>query len=460
MSTKLAIRIVLVSSLLGVYLATLAPGLTWANQGADGGDLIAAAATNGVAHPSGYPTYLMLARLFQFIPVGALALRTNLMSAVFAACAALVVYEIVINATRNPMASFASAYAFGLAPLFWSQAVITEVYTLHILFIAVLLLLSTHDSQRFLFGLIFGLGMGNHVTTIFLLPLLFHKEKKILLQRLAGIALGLTVYLSLPLRALSRPPVNWGNPVTLENFLWLVSGKLYQGQLFALTPAEVWERVQSAAALFLDQFGIVGLLIGFIGLVVYYVPTRLNRSLLWIALASVLFPLAYDTRDSFLYLLPAFLCFAIWIGAGLANLMDSAAPRARSALALIFLALTLIRAGGHWSQVDASRDARAENFGAEIMANIPENAILFTKGDQATLTLWYFHYALKQRPDTALIATDLLQNEWYQETIRNNYPSLKLPDGFFMFPAVIVAHNPDRTICYVERDLGVRCEKP
>ena len=51
---------------MAVYLASLAPGLTWANFGADGGDLIAAAATGGVAHPTGYPFYLLLARLFQF----------------------------------------------------------------------------------------------------------------------------------------------------------------------------------------------------------------------------------------------------------------------------------------------------------------------------------------------------------------------------------------------------------
>jgi len=44
-----------------VYGCTLAPGLTWANGGTDGGDLITAAATHRVAHTSGYPLYLLLA---------------------------------------------------------------------------------------------------------------------------------------------------------------------------------------------------------------------------------------------------------------------------------------------------------------------------------------------------------------------------------------------------------------
>ncbi len=52
--------VVLFLSLLTVYGMTLAPGLTWANSGADGGDLITAAATGGVPHPTGYPVYLLL----------------------------------------------------------------------------------------------------------------------------------------------------------------------------------------------------------------------------------------------------------------------------------------------------------------------------------------------------------------------------------------------------------------
>jgi len=62
-----------VISLLGIYLITLATGLTWANGGSDGGDLIAASITGGVAHPTGHPLYLFVARLFQYIPIGTLA---------------------------------------------------------------------------------------------------------------------------------------------------------------------------------------------------------------------------------------------------------------------------------------------------------------------------------------------------------------------------------------------------
>src|SRR5688572_12699306 len=135
---RVASPLLLVCSLTAMYLRTLAPGLTWASGSTDGGDLIAAAATGGIAHPTGYPLYLLLARLFQFLPLDSLAFRTNLMSAVAAVLASLLIYHILTRSQQNSsgvpgsawLSGLAAAFAFGLAPLVWSQAVVTEVYTL------------------------------------------------------------------------------------------------------------------------------------------------------------------------------------------------------------------------------------------------------------------------------------------------------------------------------------------
>ena len=85
-----------------VYLATLAPTITWRNDGMDGGDLISAAYTLGIPHPTGYPTYVLLARLFSFLPWGDVAYRVNLMSAVFASLTVLLVYAIVLHLQAPP----------------------------------------------------------------------------------------------------------------------------------------------------------------------------------------------------------------------------------------------------------------------------------------------------------------------------------------------------------------------
>src|SRR3989442_263867 len=122
------------------YLGTLGPSITWANSGADSGDLVTAGATLGVAHPTGYPTYLILAHLFQLLPVGDLAFRTNLLSVAAAASAALCVYAIVRkllaqSGLRASLAAALAALGLGLSPVFWSQAVVAEVHSLNALFV-------------------------------------------------------------------------------------------------------------------------------------------------------------------------------------------------------------------------------------------------------------------------------------------------------------------------------------
>ena len=83
-------------SLFVIYLRTLAPGLTWANDGSDGGDLIAAAATGGVAHPTGYPLYLLLARIsFNSCPSVPWRFGRNLLSALATVAVSVLVYLLV-----------------------------------------------------------------------------------------------------------------------------------------------------------------------------------------------------------------------------------------------------------------------------------------------------------------------------------------------------------------------------
>ena len=122
-----------------LYLYTLAPGLTWAFDGADGGDPATAAATGGVRHPSGYPTYLLLASLFLKLPFGSLAYRTNLLSCVCTVAAAVVIYKIVRSIDHSMFSAAIAALAFGTFPLVWSQAILTEVNALNALFAALLL---------------------------------------------------------------------------------------------------------------------------------------------------------------------------------------------------------------------------------------------------------------------------------------------------------------------------------
>jgi hypothetical protein len=497
-------HIVLAVSLFSLYLATLAPGLTWANDGRDGGDLITAAATNGVAHPTGYPLYLLLARLFQCLPIGSLAFRTNLMSALLTALAAgllsHLVTHCVASSTLTPgwPAGVAAGLAFGASPVIWSQAVITEVYALQALLILCILLLyrapasssgKERSHQNRWRALILGLALGNHLTTLLFVPVAvllgampgsseggdtfvprswklhdLRLDWRALVQQLAWFGLGLSIYLILPLRAGSSPPVNWGNAMTWPRFWWLVSGQLYQDYLRFFDLAGLWERIQAAAALLLQQFGTPGLLFGLLGLVVFGSRSRLYILTTWTAASSLVFALLYGSQDAYVYLIPVLISFSIWIGSGLAGLVSGLSRRSSRlalSLAVLLVVYFVARPALSWNEVDASEDLRAESFGREVLAAAPENAMIFAKGDEAVFTLWYFHFALGQRPDLVVVANDLLHFDWYQETLRSTYPALVLP-GPFPWPETLAFANPSRTACSAqyEDETKLQCVAP
>ncbi|MCB8944128.1 MAG: DUF2723 domain-containing protein [Ardenticatenaceae bacterium] len=224
-------------SALLIYLLTLAPDLTWANFGTDGGELITAAVTLGIPHPPGYPTYVLLGKLISLIPLGTVAYRFNLFSAVCTATAAGFVTAIVAQGIRGRW-QVAGAVSAGLclafAPLVWGQAVITEVYGLNLLLVAALIWALWGKRPSPLTGLLFGLAITTHLTSLLLLPLLLTLTPRHQYFRLAqGITIGLLPLLTLPLLAHSGSPIIWGQPDTASGWWWLISGSLYRYNLLS-----------------------------------------------------------------------------------------------------------------------------------------------------------------------------------------------------------------------------------
>ena len=159
----------------------------------------------GIAHPTGYPLYTILGKLFTFLPVGDVAYRVNLMSAVFGAATVALVYNLIIQVAASGGARLGErlhlplpiqaagpswplhlggvigAALFAVSPVFWQQATIAEVYTLNAFFVALILLLALtlpaatpEAKQRRILWLAFvtGLSLTHHRTMLLLLPAL------------------------------------------------------------------------------------------------------------------------------------------------------------------------------------------------------------------------------------------------------------------------------------------------
>ena len=252
-----------------LYARTLAPGLTWAHHAADGGDLLAAALTRGVPHPSGYPLYQLLLRAAIEVCPGEPARAGNWLSALCAAIAVALFADLagrmlvrVGSGAASPswsgLAALAAALTWAASPTFWGQAVVTEVYTLNALAVVALLWLfwrwreAIDAGERggpWLVGAgaALGLGLGNHLTLLLMLPgaavwlwtgrrAAGRPQVRELLAALFAAAVGLTVYAYLPLVAAANPPVNWGDPRTPAQIWALVSGRRVPRPAFRPAP--------------------------------------------------------------------------------------------------------------------------------------------------------------------------------------------------------------------------------
>ena len=443
-----------------VYLRTMAPTITWRHYGADGGDLIAAVATQGVPHPTGYPTYTLLGQLFLLLPWGDPAYRLNLMSAVFAALAVGLLYLILLSTfrlfrhqrleLRDRLVAAAAALAFALSPLFWSQALITEVYTLNAFFIALVVYLALRWMEEprprtlAAAALACGLGAGNHVTILFLVPalafLLVPRRRhlpasagRVFLTALPFL-IGLGVYAYLPLAAAHHPPVNWGDPSSWRGFLWTVSGRLYRDYFLGLPLRHLPARFAAWAGLLVRQFGWWGFLLGLVGCWSLWERARglaLFSSALFLGYSA--YAVAYDTADSQVNLIPALFFFALWLGWGLVYVlaeirrMTSPASRWSRALTLaLVLLIPLLSLVIHAPDMDVSADTEARDYGLAVLDALQPRAILVAETDRHTFTLWYMRYAERRRPDVAVFDANLLNLAWYRANAAHVHPGVDL----------------------------------
>ena len=487
-----------------LYLATLAPSITWQNQGADSGELATAVAVGGVPHPPGFPTYILLGKAFQLlVPIEDIAYRLNVMSAVFGAItvgltflltrtvlliaqdAALPRSEIIRSGT-----AFLAATALATGPLLWSQATLAEVYTLNAALFALILFLalewwrhrptqgvSLRSGRRLLLAAFFlGLGLGNHPTLAVLLAI---GVPTLLFTRLlrphdwgwlgAALASGLLVYLYLPLAATGAPPVNWGQPSSLSGFAWTVSGAPYRRYFLSLPLSELPTRLVDWGDLLFQQYNLLGVLVGVLG--TWHLWERARGLFLLSAGFIVLlggYSVLYLSRDSFLYLIPAALVFALWMGVGagwllslpgLGHLPSRLFSQARIQailLAGLVALVPLLTLGLNIRGMNLSSDAEATQFADYVVQNVPPGSLVLTpsdqpKADQHLFALWYKVYAQDEGQEIVPVASPMLVYDWYWETLRANHPQAVPPLGTIQrdVPRLIqlISYNlPDRSV--------------
>ena len=396
-----------------LYLRTLAPTVLYYDLPdlRDSATLQAKASVLGIPDYTGYPTWVMLGKLFTFLPFGDAAYRVNLSSAVYAALAVLLVYAVGVVLTGRAVASASGALAFAVGSLYWSQAVIAEVYSLNALFVSLVIfvLLLWRESRRdrwlLLAAFLCGLSLTHHITSGLLVPagLLFVllvdrgklRDAGLVLKSAGLFLLGLLPYAYIPVRAsMDYLPDGWvwGQPLVREyppntpyGFYNLVSGGMWKERMWAFGVEELPGRF----ALYLHylygeagQFGVVLLLVAWGGFLYLAFRDRAAAALLGVLFLGWLFhALEYNIEDIYYYFIPTYLILAVLVAVGLDGLLTAAGNVAQgsppwvraailAAISVVALVLPLLGVGETYRQVDRSGDYH----GREIVEAVAEKA--------------------------------------------------------------------------------------
>jgi tetratricopeptide (TPR) repeat protein len=183
----------------GVYFYTLAPTLTLE----DSGELAVASDYLGVPHPPGYPIWTLMTWFFQWVfhwvtyhghpnPAWSVGLASAVSGAGACALLALLISRSGADLLRSIpaltdkigfqtenllclVAGISGGLLLAFSPVLWSQSVIVEVYGLNAFFQMIVLLLiymwmcrPKSDTLLFAAAFLFGLGLTNHQTLLFL----------------------------------------------------------------------------------------------------------------------------------------------------------------------------------------------------------------------------------------------------------------------------------------------------
>jgi hypothetical protein len=458
---------ILFSFFLLVYALTLCPSVFWW----DSGELIANIAVLGVAHRPGFPIYILLGKFFSFLPFFSLALKINFLSALFSAFSLLVFYfaffevldlfvpRIVQRKTQTTVSASAFLLVLGFTYSFWIQTVRAEVYSLNVLFFALLLFLSLrylktrHLKYMYLFFFILGLGLGNHhLSLLSTLPALFllvffssigdkssygksgirNSSFVVNLKRfplyLLLLLFGLSVYLYLPIRSHSNPVLAWGNTQSISGSASSVFAIESLRGLSLNFLTNIGDKISGIVCLFYDQLTLACFLMTLLGMI--FLAKRAKKLLAFLLLmimgncASVIFmstEFISTNPDLHGYLLPSFFSLALLYGLAiffLINEMRNLSSTIHRWSFVIFLLLSLVPLSKHLKFANLSNNRIAHNYGYNTIRHLDSNSVLFVDNVNLSFILRELQHAEGTRKDVKIIERGLLSFDWYVDQKR------------------------------------------
>jgi len=453
-----------------IYMITLAPSMDFI----DAGELAAVVHSFGIAHPTGYPLFTILGGLWAKLPIGDGIYRMNVFSALCGAAGAAILVDTIrlllalpyrrgVRKSRTKkapkstdevtltIAAVLGVLLIALSKTWWRTSLSIEVYSLHMLLLALVLWsaarvlqasMSTKDdvalSRRVIvLAAMLGLSFCNHMSTVFTLPalavlmiaLLIEKRvtaKTLVLAAGAG-ALMLLPYIYLPLRAATDPVLNWGNPDTLQRLVWHVTGKQYSVWMFS--SVEAWQdQFANITAMLPRDVAYFALLPALVGVATVFLRNaRLGWLLLLLFLTCLIWSAGYDIHDIDSYLLLCLVVMGIWAAFGMESIgrwlkqRGMVQSRYPVAIGAVFVFPVLLNFGS----VSQRGNHLVEDYTKNMFAGFEENALVLSyQWDYWVSAALYYQEVEGFRKDVIVLDKELFRRSWYIEQLRVNFPEI------------------------------------
>jgi hypothetical protein len=386
--------------LLPCYLLTMLPGTGFSGDTAKFqyvGEVL------GTPHNTGYPIYTVLdAAIVRVVPFGSVAWRVNLLSALFATVACALFVPVLVRLGCRRLVAGGVALTFGFTVTLWSAAVVAEVYALHVLVLVALLALLVRWQQERRQAdlaaavLLTGLALGHHLMIVLAVPgvvaFVLLVDARAVLRRgvlgaaALGVALGLGAYTYILWRSASPSPTTYlgSRAHSLSDLFGVLRGDEFAGELFAFPWREIREVRIPNAERYLHEEWAKALLLVPLGFVRRLRAPLTALLVLW-AVVDVVFVVNYDVVDVQVFMLPTYVCVAVWLALGL----DLLVGRWRSVSAVVAVALPVVFASWHWHRVDESKNLPAARRAAAVVATVPRGSLVVAPDYQTEQFLLY-----------------------------------------------------------------------
>ena len=428
MPSRVALSCIVATLAFWAYTQTLLPGV----DPGDTGGFQAAVLWPEVSARQAYPLYYNLARPFVSAAAPTDPARAlNLFSAIWGAAAVGLLVFVCAAVTGSLAGGAAAGGLLAFSYTFWTQAVIAEVYTLHLALIASCLVVlyvyaaKPTRARLALFFVVYAIAFGNHFSMILLLlPFAFFLlqtapgpaslfRPSVISIALAAVAVGALQYAPNFMAVWGEydAPTGWASRAAA---FWFDTTKQdWRDQMvLGIQATQVSDR---AAMWWFDarqQFGLAGLAAAAVGTIGLWRMSRRWAILVATALViNTVFALTYNVGDTHVFFLPGHFMTAFCAGAAVAWAMKiPRAPRAIIATtAVLFIAW---RGWTTWPAVDRHTDRRAQQLIAGLSLGISErDALLVSQMNwQIENVLLYTQRHL--RPDLAWIRLGDVMSHW------------------------------------------------